>query len=89
MSDTLFTLPQPHPHRKGHAADPGSGPDSETCGSCDHYTRRSNISGHKIFRKCWLMKEHWTCGPVSDIRAKDPACRYWTAEMPEARDAQA
>lgn len=75
MSDTLFELPQPYPPRKGHAADPGTGPKGETCGSCEHYARSSfNV---KTFRKCILMKPHWTHGPGSDIRAKDPACKEW------------
>ena len=75
MADTLFELPQPYPPRKGHAADPGTGPDGQTCGTCDHYTRRKHTRTHL---KCWLMKEHWTNGPGTDIRAKDPACRLWT-----------
>ena len=67
-------------HPRGHAAPPGTGPEGETCGSCAHYTRRK-FAG--TYRKCGLMEAHWTNGPKSDIRAKDPACKLWAApEMP-------
>lgn len=64
--------------RKGHAWHPGTGPDGETCGGCQHYTRTESDS-RRTFRKCELMRAHWTHGPGSDIRAKDPACRHWEA----------
>lgn len=75
MADTLFKLPQPFPPRKGHAADPGTGPQGETCGTCRHYARAKHHDYYHL--KCGLMREFWTHGPGSDIRAKDPACRYW------------
>ena len=59
---------------RGHAAPPGSGPAGETCRTCEHFARRRYA---KTYLKCALMKAHWTGGPGSDIRAKDPACRLW------------
>jgi hypothetical protein len=66
------------PRRRGHAANPGSGPEDETCGTCRHLAR---VHYHdKTYRKCGLMKHNWTHGPGSDIRRKDPACRWWEAK---------
>ena len=59
---------------RGHAAPPGSGPAGETCRSCEHYTLRKWAG---VYRKCGLMRAHWTGGGGSDIRAKDPACSKW------------
>lgn len=67
--------------RKGHAWHPGTGPAGETCGGCEHYTRTRSGS-LRTFRKCGLMQAHWTHGPGSDIRAKDPACRHWEKDDP-------
>ncbi len=61
---------------KGHAAKPGSGPVGETCRSCKHYTLREWAG---TYRKCGLMRAHWTGGGGSDIRARDPACSKWEA----------
>lgn len=61
--------------RRGHAAQPGTGPVGETCKTCQHYTLR-HMSG--TYRKCGLA--NWTRGPGSDIRASDPACEKWAAE---------
>ena len=82
MNETLFKLPQPYPPRRGHAADPGTGPDGETCGTCDHYTQKRHS---RIHLKCWLMKEYWTNGPGSDIRKKDPACTHWIEPKEDQR----
>lgn len=60
---------------KGHAANPGSGPKGETCGTCQHRTHVRG--GAKEYQKCELCRKSWTHGPGSDIRAKDPACAYW------------
>lgn len=83
MSEPLMLLPEhvradaerrnKHP-RKGHAWYPGTGPEGETCKSCKHYTIRRFS---KAYRKCGLMEAHWTGGPGSDIRASDPACKFW------------
>jgi hypothetical protein len=61
---------------RGHAWQPGTGPQGETCKSCKHYTVKY-LS--KAYRKCGLMREHWTGGAGSDIRASDPACKKWEA----------
>lgn len=59
----------------GHAAPAGSGPEGKTCGDCAHYTR---VEYHnKTYRKCGKVRAHWTHGPGTDIRRKDPACRYF------------
>jgi len=70
----------------GHAAPPGTGPEGETCKTCEHYVHRPSGSG-KVFRKCLLMRRAWTNGPGSDIRAKDPACREWEPYQPENGEA--
>lgn len=77
MSEQLMFLPESARHavkRRGHAWLPGSGPEGETCRSCKHYTR---IHYAGTYLKCKLMEAHWTHGPGSDIRAKDPACKFW------------
>ena len=64
------------PKPKGYAWHPGSGPEGETCKSCEHIARI--VSGsRRVFRKCALMKAHWTHGPGSDIKASAPACKFW------------
>lgn len=51
----------------------GSGPVGETCKGCAHYTR---VQYHdSIFRKCGLMRDEWTHGPGTDIKASFAACR--------------
>lgn len=64
----------PTPH--GHAARPGSGPEGECCGTCQHLYRNRMA---KTYLKCELMRRFWTGGRGSDVRAKDPACRNWQA----------
>jgi hypothetical protein len=64
------------PRVKGHAAMPGSGPDSETCGSCKHLAR---ITYANTYLKCELSRPRWTGGPGTDVRAKDPSCEKWEA----------
>lgn len=59
---------------RGHAAPPGSEPAGETCKTCNHYTLRQWA---RTYRKCGLMRAKWTGGGGSDIRAKDPACKFW------------
>lgn len=55
---------------------PGSGPTGETCGTCTHLSR---IRKAKTYLKCALLRAHWTGGPGTDIRARTPACHFWTA----------
>lgn len=63
---------------QGHAWQPGSGPAGETCGTCKHMVRRHMA---RTYIKCGLVKEHWTQGSRTDIRARDPACLKWVKKM--------
>jgi len=54
----------------------GSGPDGEKCGTCTH-GRGTGRAGK--FKKCWLNKSNWSCGPGTDIKWKHEACSYWEA----------
>ncbi len=58
----------------GYAARPGSGPEGETCKSCQHRVRHES-GGGKVFQKCGLIK--WTFGAATDIRAGAAACSRW------------
>lgn len=64
---------------RGHAWAPGTGPEGETCGSCEHLVR---LRYAKTYRKCDLARAKWTHGGASDIRAGDPACKFWEAKKP-------
>jgi hypothetical protein len=59
---------------KGYAALPGTGPDGKTCRQCAHYCITCP-GGRKTFPKCGLMRERWTHGKGTDIKAGAPACR--------------
>lgn len=61
--------------KKGYAWGPGTGPEGETCGSCEHSVRVRG--GVRKFSKCELMRARWTHGPGSDILLKSPACKKW------------
>lgn len=65
---------------RGHAGPIGSGPKGETCKTCKYLTR---ITYAKTYLKCGLMRQQWTGGPGTDIRAKDAACWKWEAESTE------
>ena len=58
----------------GYAAVPGTGPEGETCKTCAHIVRKQMS---KTYIKCGLMRERWTGGGKTDIRAKSPACKQW------------
>lgn len=58
-----------------YAAQPGSGPAGETCGSCEHKTARGNVAGRYL--KCLLTRPQWTKGSATDIKARTPACSKW------------
>ena len=59
----------------GHIDTPGTGPEGETCGSCQHCIR---IRYHnKNYHKCGLMEPLWTHGAGTDIKKKDAACKSW------------
>ncbi len=90
MNDDLFGEPLTHPVErvpgqrkptplKGYAAEPGTGPPGETCGSCRHHRV---IRYSKSYHKCEEFKNQggkWTGGPGTDIRVRSPACRFWEA----------
>src|SRR5437870_3523332 len=59
---------------RGHVAPPGTGPEGETCGSCQ-YLFRNRMA--RVYLKCLLNKAKWTGGRKSDVRAKDHACSLW------------
>ena len=82
---SLMTLPQhvldawenqKRTKKRGHAAQPGTGPAGETCKTCAH--KASNRRA-KTYWKCGLTRATWTGGSGSDIRLKDPACSFWQA----------
>lgn len=76
-----FEFPdKPTVRKRGHAGQPGNGPDGETCKTCKHYTLKRMA---KTYRKCGLNKANWTGGPGSDIRAGDPACDFWEVKEDE------
>jgi hypothetical protein len=64
------------PKPNGYAAQPGTGPAGETCGTCKHIYRNRLA---KTYLKCNLMSAHWTGGGATDIKARAPACRRWEA----------
>ncbi len=54
-----------------YAGVPGKGPEGKECRHC-HYRERPEYP-HPV-SKCWLMRDHWTHGPKTDIQATAPAC---------------
>ncbi len=68
---------------QGYAAIPGSGPDGKTCRHCAHYAITCP-GGRKTFPKCGLMRNRWTHGRGTDIKASSPACKMFE-EKPTAR----
>jgi hypothetical protein len=61
--------------RRGHAWQPGTGPEGETCKTC-------RFISHKRMGNTYIKCGHpsapkWTGGPGTDIRARDPACIKW------------
>ncbi|CFB63117.1 hypothetical protein LMG16407_03192 [Pandoraea apista] len=67
------------PAPKGYAATPGSGPQSETCKSCEHSVGTGRCGG-RTYWKCELLRPFWTGGAGSDILLRSPACKHWQAE---------
>jgi len=65
--------------KRGHVAPPGTGPEGETCGSCQHLYRNQMA---KTYLKCGLNRAKWTGGLKTDVRARDQACRQWSAKEP-------
>ena len=64
-------------NHRGYPAPPGTGPEGETCKTCEHKTTKPGVAGRYL--KCELMYEHWTGGAGTDIKAGSPACRNWEA----------
>ena len=64
------------PMPAGYAAQPGSGPEGETCGSCAQLVR---IRMAKTYLKCALTRAAWTGGRKTDVLARAPACSRWEA----------
>ena len=62
------------PVPRGHAWRPGTGPEGESCGTCRHLFRNRMA---KVYLKCLLMREQWTGGAGTDVRARDAACKFW------------
>ena len=62
------------PVPRGHAAPIGTGPTGESCGTCARLWRGA---GAQAYLKCALMREIWTRGGATDVRARDAACRRW------------
>jgi hypothetical protein len=77
-------MQQRAPKAKGYAAPPGTGPDGETCGSCGHLVRKQMA---KVYRKCGLMRAHWTGGKGTDVLVASPACRNWITRSSDQGDA--
>lgn len=77
--DAPMTGPRKHKRKatapRGHAWTPGTGPAGESCGTCAHKYRK-RMSGS--FLKCAKNRAAWTGGSGSDIRAGDPACKFWS-----------
>jgi hypothetical protein len=74
--EALRILKRKAPQPNGYAQPPGSGPKGETCKTCKHLAR---IRYSKTYLKCALIKEGWTHGTGTDVKAKAPACRLWEA----------
>lgn len=62
--------------KNGYAWQPGTGPEGETCGSCQHLYRNRMA---KTYLKCGLMQSVWTGGAKTDVLARSPACKKWEA----------
>lgn len=83
--ETLFGDVEFYRRTNAHADAPGTGPVDQTCGTCAYYAR---VKYHdKVYRKCGLMREYWTHGPGTDIRAKDHACVWWKQRSAETKGA--
>jgi len=61
--------------KQPYAAEPGTGPDGETCRTCKHKYRARWATKHIL--KCALMESAWTHGKATDIKAASPACSKW------------
>lgn len=64
----------------GYAAQPGTGPEGETCGSCSHCRYRTGNA--RRFYKCALMLHAWSNCRGTDVLLSSAACRRWEAGTP-------
>ena len=58
----------------GYPATIGSGPDGETCQTCEFKVR---FKMSKVWYKCKKMYDHWSHGAGTDIKMGAPACSYF------------
>lgn len=75
FGDPLTKEPTPATRAVKNLATPapvGSGPDGTTCGGCVFLERVRHRGGNYL--KCGKMRDHWTRGAGTDIRAKWAAC---------------
>jgi len=63
----------------GYPANPGTGPKGETCKTCYNLCRTQGFA--KEYKKCGVMRQHWTGGAGTDIRVRSKACSYWIPRM--------
>lgn len=77
--DELPARPSKPFQSRATPADPGSGPAGETCQTCLNYMRVKYRD--YVYRKCGLMRDSWTHGQATDIRASWPACAKWEAKL--------
>jgi hypothetical protein len=59
---------------RGYADRPGTGPEGETCRTCQHYVR---VRHARTYPKCNLTRACWTGGRRSDILVNAAACSKW------------
>ena len=72
------------PKANGYAAPPGTGPNGETCGTCQHCTVHEATRGPRTRRwyKCEVMVRNWTYSRGSDVLLTSPACRHFQPGEP-------
>lgn len=65
--------------KRGYAAAPGTGPEGQTCKTCQFKVSSDGRSA-KHFLKCELRRSTWTNGEGTDILARSPACSKWESK---------
>lgn len=73
------------PKPNGYAAQPGTGPEGETCGTCTHCRQRTARGKH--YYKCGRMLAAWNRDRSTDVLLKSPACSRFDAGTPHATTA--
>ena len=68
-------LPRGRQKIRGYAADPGSGPEGETCGGCQHSIRQEYHT--RTYWKCGHDQGRISRSAATDIRKSSPACKLW------------